>query len=210
MARAPGEHSEPRPAHFGGPLAWLEACAFPILASLPDTFRRVVQRQQVGDETIETETLFDRRTGVRVAVRSRLFDRDGKTIYVAEAWLGPAGQIEKDVDDDFVDGVQVRRKTDYYGADGEFVRRIDDTYEGGRLRRSQESDRTQLVSETDYGYDTEGRTIRITERDGQGNTRRVTTRAFFADGSYRVTVTDYSTSPATVTTRDHGASGVPK
>jgi hypothetical protein len=57
----------------------------------------------------------------------------------------------------------------------------------------------KVYSRETYGYDSSGRKIRITERDRTGKLLRVTTYAYHQDGTYTVTVTDYSTSPATIT-----------
>jgi hypothetical protein len=51
----------------------------------------------------------------------------------------------------------------------------------------------------EFGHDGSGRLIRVTERDKDGNLQRVTTYTYYQDGSCTVTVTDYTTSPATVT-----------
>jgi YD repeat-containing protein len=50
-----------------------------------------------------------------------------------------------------------------------------------------------------YKYDTSGRPHRIEETDENGKTLKITTVSYYSDGSKIVTVTDYSTSPATVT-----------
>jgi hypothetical protein len=48
-------------------------------------------------------------------------------------------------------------------------------------------------------YDARGRRIRTERRDNSGKLLRVTICAYYADDSYTETVTDYTTTPATVT-----------
>jgi hypothetical protein len=86
----------------------------------------------------------------------------------------------------FPDGKTISREFTY-GRDGRLAK-VDILDSDGSLRRT-----------LTYKYETSGRPYRIEETDENGKTLNVTTVSYYSDGSQIVTVTDYSTSPATVT-----------
>jgi hypothetical protein len=187
-------------------LTWL----FPSL----ELYDERVTRTDNPDGTVTEQTeLVDRRTRAVVCRIRRHFRGDGVTpVSGSETWFD--GPVPKRITFERYDGGTLRKKEtwDLDGNAGIAGKTVDE-YERGRLRR-----RTHLGPSPDYkelgrfefGYDGSERLIRITERDANGRVKRLTTEDYGMDGSRTVTVTDYSTDPATVTRTEYDASSIPQ
>ena len=165
-----------------------------------------------GNITEVTE-YFDRQTRALVRKVTRHYFGDGVTPFAgSDIWFdGPVPT--RIVFEKYEGGELVSTETWDLDRNAFITGKTIEEYEGGNLRRrtiyGPEPDHEQLGT-FDYGYDRSGRLIRITERDGKGTVKKVTTFDYLSDGSHSVTVTDYSQDPAKVTRTEYDTNGVPK
>jgi hypothetical protein len=195
-----------------GAVSGVESAAGSLMSI--ETYETRVTRTNNPDGTItETTDYIDRRSKAVVRKVIRHFFGDGVTPFLGtEIWFdGPVPT--RIVFEKYDGGVLVEKKTWDYDRNGDVTGKTIDEYEGGELRRrtlyGPEPD-YEVLGTFDYGYDRSGRLIRITERDGKGKVKKVTTYDYLTDGSHSVTVTDYSHDPARVTRTEYDTHGVPK
>jgi hypothetical protein len=210
-----------------------------IFLSIIDLYRKHVERW-VGEDgrSSEETTYFDRTTGKKVGRRSEEFDRHGRLKRREEEWFQPDGSSHKRVDKYDDDGDLVERVDsvevngvpssatveDYekgklkskawmkWKGNFHMILFIEEVYDSaGRVIRKEEGGPDKWPnSVTTYSFDSQGRLRRIEVRDGDGKVVSVTVIQYFLDGSKTVTITDYSTTPATVTTQQYAPNGTPK
>jgi hypothetical protein len=184
-----------------------------LLASV-EVYDQRFKRTDNPDGTITEETEFiDRATGAVVCRVRRHFAGDGVTpVGGSEIWYdGPV--VKQATFDRYTDGKLTKKETYYWDRIGRITGKTIDEYQSGKL-----TGRTELgpppdyevLGTTEFGYDGQGRLIRITVRGDDGEVITVTAYDYFLDGSYTVTVTDYSTDPATVTRNEYTAGGEPR
>ena len=179
-----------------------------------DAYITKVTRTTEPDGTItEITEYFDRGTGVKVRRVRRHMSADGSTMLDgSEIWYH--GPVETRITwERYEDGRLRRTETWQIDPNGGVTGKTFGEHEGGDLRQRREHGPAPdypLLGTFTYGYDRQHRWIRIEERDENGTVKKVTTRDYLSDGSYSVTVTDYSTSPATVTRTEYDVNGIPR
>jgi hypothetical protein len=183
-----------------------------LLPSL-DFYDKRVTRTDHPDGTATEKTEFvDLRTGGVVCRITRNFLADGTPSSGTEMWFD--GPMHKRITvETYERGILQRKQTWHLDGNPGAAGKTIDEYAGGQLKRRTHrgpSPDYEVLETLEFGYDRSGRLIRITERDANGTVKRLTTEDYRMDGSRTVTVTDYSTDPATVTRTEYDAHGIPQ